>query len=948
MSWMESVIAALSPDDAVPLDRLVELQGLLDRHGLPDGTDHILSLLRRYYRDGLPSAEALQKMLARLEIDGDGRSIVARLVSFYGRLEEELGREQLALMTLPLSAVYAQDPLPLNVPLKRAFDVPLPRRASAVNLKLGLDVAAAITVDPRPDGAQAASQVAPGRHPVLVDMHGQLGVNTALNLPVQPVLFKGSAAGRVAVSLAYRYLNRTELSWGRVLVDNAARLRHTPFDIHDIARQLEDSELESILFDVEGSLALGGSIAVATPMGLIRHVDDVVSAGVGFRKDYKGKYRFRIDADPEQNGYVRLRIERERVDTVQTTASGGISMDLTALFERVRPAILAHLGSAQALVERILVFAEPGTFLREKAATWVESHDTEAWFNDLALSLITYDPSRQPSDVIGELLQKRFQTTGTKWAASADAMKDDLVGDLRNRLNLSDSIADKLQGWIGDAVSGFFEKANDELTSFIGDDDNYARLVDAWDEIGRHIDAELEDLDARTANLRELLQRTQERIGKAMLLIEQATEVRLSAQLAATTTTTRGADSDLALRFKRPGARARKVPDAWQRALTGDVASVIAEDAGNTPGADIQVIGGRLARFRQYRRGLDFEAVLMDFRLGGSSILESSVRIESDPWGNVQVVSSSATASDSARWLTTKRKLQLVEAHRLVLLDQVGGIGINTAFNHAEERLESDEIGDVLELFRDRGLISAQSVQEAQQYWNASPAEAKQGELVLRLDLGVDEVSALLHLDRSIVDFLDIARRTAANELGWAFGAHFLGKHNPRALLEFLEANGFAGNWPDILYGSDKARLQATARSIDDQEDLPAGFSTTYGLEGAIGAVQYCVDMLADLTGALRIMREIQALGSESLPDWDEQTWEDELGRRQDRIADHMKSWVTVSLGHTLFRKVRPQTVALFRTLAILAGKTPRQGHDLLSISINSPARGMKVIRRSA
>jgi hypothetical protein len=948
MSWMERVIQNLTMNTNIELSTLLQLQELIDKSPLPDGTDHILSLLHHFFQDGLPTIKAeLNQILSKLHLDKEDSSFISQLTKFYGDLEEHLGRDQLLLMTQSLAEVYNQDPTELTIPIKKTVRTDLPKVVDEIELilDLGLEASAVVTVDPRPSDVSFSPPTVSGRYPTLVQFDAQLGLKAGINLAVKPVLLQSSVNGRTQTSLTFRYLNLGSLTWGRVLVDNASRLQVTPFDLGGLARQLNNEQLHSIDFDVNGSVEFGGSVAVATPLSLITGAAAKLDAGVSFTQLSEGQFRFHIDSDPERIGYVRLQVDQLGSTTARSEIYGGLRMDLTVLIEKVRPTLLEHLGSAKTIVDKLTTFSEPSILIREKAEEWLNNQESKPWFNDLVLAVLAVDPSRKPSEVLSDMLLRRFETTTLKWEGSLDEIKTQLTEDLSNRLNLTDTIAKKLDNFINEAVSDFFAKANKEIKGFIESDRNYKKVIDAWDEAGRRINTTLDNPEQRATHLRELLQRIQERLGTTMLRVEEATEVRLAAKLSTTEALTDRRETELTLLFKARSGK-RKTQEAWSRTLTGDIANVVQEYAGNRVDADIQVIGGRLTSFLERSRTSGLEAVLLDFRLAGTSILNSNVRIESDPWGNVQVVTSSAKVSSVFDSPWTQRKLELFEAHRLVLASRVGGIELKTVFNHKEERLDTNDIKKVLRLFKKRALVDARTVQDVMAFWENHPGNSKAGELVIRLDLRSTEVERMLALDRSTAVWAEGVRRIASNELGWAFNAHFARKHNPRYLLKFLHESGMPDNWPDIIYQVDKNSLWRAMSGVNGFENVPMGFHTEHDLRSALIGVEQCIIMVDKMVAALLKMREMYGLADREL-DWDAARWTRELDQYQHEIANSMESWVKVSTIHTMFDQVRPQTIALFRALTLLAGRQPAEDTNLLTIGFNLANKGMKVLARS-
>jgi len=933
MSWVSGIIESLSESSrAGDLLLLSQLQDRLGRSGLPDGADDILTLLRRYRSGGLPTGNELNTVLAVLDVD---EAELERLVEFQRVLDHKLGQGPMRLLTQTLHDVVAADAPPLRVPIAAPVPISVPD-LKGFKLLLGAQAEAALVVDPNPELEPAFPNFPIDRKPVMVEFSGTLKGEAKAGLPINPITLSGSATGGLEVGLCYWFLNRRERRWGRVLVDNAMRLGDAlPLDLDRISDLLDGQELLAMRFNVDGRLNLGGEVAVSLPVELLTNADAVLGVGVGFTAVRSGLHSFRLRADPERPGNVLLGLQSGRTESNSGTTRLGVQIDFAAFFAAVGPQLQQHLGLTSAIIDELMPYVEPSRLIRERATSWLNERAGEAWFCEISRATLGVDPSCGPADVVAGLLSRRIETTALKWQARAEDVVQPVAEGLLADLALPGELRPRVEALVQEAVAEFFAEADDAIVGYVKSNARYKKVVKALGEIGERANGRLRSLDARAKELRRLLVRYQERVGEISRRVEEAAEAKLSASVSAEVSESVGWGSDLELSFRagEEGARA-----AWRQALSGDVDSVI-KRWGEVPDGPVLIAGGKLSTFVHQSRTRGIEIVLLDFQLGGRSILDTSVRVEADARGNVLALVSRASVEAERAFLAERRSLSFVESSRLALASLTSDLDLDLTLSHGGERLDPEEVRSILHCFVERDLLNPASAAFAVSYLQANPQQAREAELIVRMRLTVRELERLLGTGVSPVALADQAKAVAAEEVGWVIGRY--GRHNPGALLAFFVSCGLPGNWAQIIRSRQKSDLTALSAGINEQADVPSGFNTQYDFQNAIDHAAAMIDLRDHLAGLLLTMQEVHGLAS-TRPDWDRQRWQDELNERQRAIAGYVEPWVSVNLFRMLTGKARPLTIALFRCVLRLAGRVPKKGVNLVHAEIKLPGRAPK------
>ncbi|MCP5304923.1 MAG: hypothetical protein H6953_05720 [Chromatiaceae bacterium] len=930
MNWISRIIEGFSAiSRAGDLLLLSQLQDRLAGAHLPDGADDILALLRRFRSGGLPTGAELEALLAVLEID---QSELERLVAFQRTLDQRLGEGPARLLSLNLRDVAASDTPPLRLPITAPLPVPIPD-VEGFTLLLGAQAEAALVVDASPEPEPWFASFALDRCPVLVHFSGTLKGEVKAGLPLHPITLSGRSAAALNTGLRYWFLNRSERRWGRVLVDNAARLGDAlPLDLARIHDLLDSQELLAMRLDVEGQLDVGGEIAVSLPMELLANTEAALGVAVGFSAHRAGSHSFVARQDAVRPGNVLLSIVSGRTESSSVALRLGIQVDFSEYYQAIKPQLARYLGSAATIVEELKAFTEPSEMIRERATAWLNRRAGEAWFRDLALAGFGIDAARPPAEVIAGLISHRIETTALKWEKRAEAVVGPLAELLLADLDLSTELRPRIEAMVLDAIDEFIEKAGEAIAAYVKSSTRYKQVAKALDEIGEGSNDRLRSVDARADELRRLLSRYQQRIGEIGRRVEEATEVRLSARIAADASASQGTGSELELSFRPDDAQART---AWRQVLTGDLRSVV-KTWGGTSDGPVQVLDGRLSRFARRTRGRGFDVVLLDLQLSGRSILDTAVRVEADARGNVLAVVSRASVEQERSLLAERRTLRFVESSRLALASLTSDLDLDLTLSHGGNRLDPDEAQSILRCFAERDLLSQASAAFAAGYLQTHPQEAKEAELIVRMRLTDEEVRRLLGVGMTAADLADRTKALAAEEIGWAIDQY--GVHNPRALLAFCTSNGLPGTWAQIIRSRQKSDLTALSAGINDQSALPSGFNTVFDFQNALDHAAAMIDLRDHLVGLLLTMQEVHGLAATE-PDWDPPRWQEELDARQRIIAEHVAPWVEVSLFRMIRDKARPLTIALFRCVLRLAGRVPVAGSNIVRAEIKVAGR---------
>jgi hypothetical protein len=590
-----------------------------------------------------------------------------------------------------------------------------------------------------------------GRKAVAVHFAAELKARAEAGLRVAFLTLRGEAGAGANAELTYYFLNRADRRWGTAVVNNVTRLGTSPFDLKGLEAQFRRGELMGLLVRARGNLDYAGRVGVATPLGVLQRGNIKLEAGLAFAARRAGEFRFEVRPDPDREQSVLVAINRESSLERQSSASLAVSVDLSELYATVKPELVEHLGDAGELLEDIEAWLMPSEQWRKNAAELLKTTISNDGLRELAAATLGVDAAKKPEEVLQRLAGERIMAVAGDW--------EEATPQVARRL--ADHVAGELETWVKGILTDWRKGAEKAMKDFVKEDARFRKVADALMEIDESVEGALGDLDQRLAAARLLVKRTAEMLEKLRKAAQDATEIKLAARLGWERRQASGEGLEALLRFKLQG---RDAPKALRQVLLGQIAPVFDDLARGRLSKSVELLEGQFSGFLSSVQTTSAEVVLLDFAVGGRSVLSANTRFQADASGNV-TVTSQASLSQGITLPWERRTFSLTESLHLAAAARLGTFDLRATVSKREAEWDEDDIRGFLAGLPAAGLVGAETVREVTRYVGQHHDQLRGAELSLDLRLDDAGVRALMSTGLSEAQARERARRAAAEEL---------------------------------------------------------------------------------------------------------------------------------------------------------------------------------------
>jgi hypothetical protein len=783
-----------------------------------------------------------------------------------------------------------------------------------------------------------------------IRVEGNLVTKGSATLPFSVGTASGTLSTGAACALEYYFAVPDQSSiYAMALCERVGHLPD-PFDFDSVFEGFSNSDLAGVHYEFDGSAALNVSVSVADTGALAAGIKADLGATIKVGFGLAGKYYLTFRAsDRGSDGKVRIiaALSRERRRNSELSLKLGATVDLAALATKVHAILANALGEWDDVLKEIKPFLSPGTWLRDKAGSVIESQANElikdkslrdALASDLqgVIGVGTPDDSALTQWLSDQLTGAMDRAQG--WAIDKSAAADKIVSDLGRLLPsfAQAEVQNKLKGAAGSLVG----KIADDLTSEVDRLFTSGRkpLGKALKKLNAVSNDKVADADAALAGVRELIVRYDALFGKILAATEDAARSKVSiavqiseAALASTTMEIEGT-------FLNRSDVSREI---FRALISGEFTALLRLLDQPDGGVDFMLDPAKsnLKRFASRTGKFGVEFVALGFGVTGSELFSAEAGVFVDGTGKVQV-DAKARLEKRFEALDAEREIELISSYSLVqarALETAGAppsadrsLGLALTISHIDNSLQRHEVERFVGSLVDASLIDVSARETARSTFNAWIGNAGENgklEATLQLKLALDRtslsrllgvggtetLSALTRERRTAIvrQAFDLLKDSSADQRPLIDKAiTFLAKEKPKASLD------------ELLMDESRTHrllLQPVTGSLIPR--LPTEFEP---FDDAMSLAHGLLEMIEQL-------RKIYFSKPEERRDSDPLTWSaDDYRDAERKSVKAMRGWL--QLNNVLFwtdSKVHPRTIAFVETLATLSGLDPLKSLSL-------------------
>ena len=917
MNWIGTQVGSLlNPEQEAELARsLAELQALLGATPLADGTNDAISLLDKL-------AQGLH-----VPVDTLPPALVARLAAWFDKARTtNPDIQRLRALLSPLSAMNSpagSQVKSINWPLNAQAD----GSADAIQLKLPLSLSGNASAGLVACAAlpQNAGQPPAGSLPLQISLAGNVAVTASATLPVNYFTLSASAASQDSLAFDFYSLHPGETLLVAAVAAALERLSTSPFDLGDVATRLRNREWQCVVATGKGTVSLSGRIALASPFSLAGGKLNLADLAYGYSATLDGQFSYQLRADGDQPGKVVLQLSRNKGNSQTQDAAAKVGVDLDSALARIQAEALPCLQKASAILGQADTLLQPGAAIRQQLQDSLGKLDegTASLLTPLLEGLLGFKSGRGALDALHEVLTQEITTRSLDVDKQVNLSAGQLLDLVLARLGVPDGRRQDLHGKLDAGIAGALDRirgqADQKLTQ-IAEKNGAPAVADALQQSGIQVQGALAAAGQAVAGVRALVLRYRQLAAQLCANLGSSTALKLNASLSHTQTDTASATLDLVLRFDPTIAAAGT---AFRLAMLGAFDGAL--ELGRSGGQGVEVLDCRLRRVLASTRDTGLEVAVLGLSVSGGTLLGQDTAVDLDGAGNITVLSTADMAK--RRGLNGEtRSLRVADVFALAAAKATRSLKLDITLSQEDSNLDVNEAVSFFQSLTDAGLLSAGRAAQAGQYLQdnstTAPGSNHAGRLDVNLDLAGGDLDTLMGVGQADPDFASRVRQVAADEMAQAYvrSTRLTEKNILDLLNEHYEI---------------EATLSATIQAFDDRtfvdgkpgEGLPLG-SPAWNHALAVNRMHQLCDELVLALSAMRSLYQISDQDLAALKD--PATYQ----KRQDEIMLYAKDGVPTDFpglfGH---EAVNAATVALFRILAILAGKSPGQG-DVLSATM--------------
>ena len=931
MSWLTAHANTLLnlDQDKQNLADLMNLGQLLASEPLADGTDNPIALLEKLRRGDVD-----------LDVLKDKSEVLKRLQEWYQKAVESSAASnkdiaRLRRLLMPLSeacAAKGDDTADWIWPAEGGVAIP---EKLDIQLKAALSGKAQIRMEVCPSLPDKGGQRPVDSVVLMLGVDGSLDVQADIGLPIGNFAVAAQASASGGFSSEFYSLHPGSMICVPAISAAISRLNSSPFDLAAIGKRFSDHELQCIKLTGRGKLDMGGRIALASPMSLADKSVQLAIFSCGYTATMVGEFDYTIRADEKQYGNIALYLRRRRGNGSQRQVEVKIGLDLTSAYQRIHKELQPNLKKTTELLQGVETWLAPGEMIQEQLRKSIGKLDSnhEKLLAPLLESLLGFKPGRNVTDALCLALTEEVVKIMADLEGDIQTRADAIVDSLVSRLGLSSSHRQDVIASLSDKVNKGLAKLRAKVDGDLkklADKKSAKEISDVLDEIGEKFQSNLDEVDAKLAGLRLLMQRYRGMAEKLYKGLEAVSEVKVEANLNHLTEHSDERSVDLALSFD-PTVDAAK--QAWRQALLGSFGQAMELAGSKKSGVEIRECAVQHVVGDSEKNTL--QVAVLGFALESSSLLRRNTQIDIEADGNISVLSEGAISKLRALGNESKT-IRFANAYALATAKRTQSLQLSVSLSYEDKNLKMGEVKGFFDSLVTAGLLSEGAKKGAVQFLGEldsnAPGLNKQGRLDVSLPLSADELQSLLGVSQSLDVYSATVKQVAAQEMATVVLAQEASLTREANVLKELSEYTLSTIAPtlvgNILTGVGPARGGHT-------DDI-----RRWNLAEKINRFHALCDELAE---TLVAMRKLYESSFDDLKHWTPEIWQE----KQESILLRAKGNVPGDFPSVFGEKVRPRTLALFRILARLSGRLDAYD-DVLTATMTLGSGEARQVRRIA
>ncbi|WP_346838938.1 hypothetical protein [Microbulbifer sp. SAOS-129_SWC] len=490
---------------------------------------------------------------------------------------------------------------------------------------------------------------------------------------------------------------------------------------------------------VEYSLFEGGKLVEAT-------------AGINVDASYRAKRDFAllVQCDHDNPQQLLVDIKRVRGREIDSSVGLGVQVDIAGAARQLRETVVEpRLGKFADIYAGFKPYLQPGTLLQQESSAAlddaVERLSSDAQIRTaLRFALGGKADTAQLQRALSARLVRCLDSNVAVYARASDAgLGHDVADTLGGELSLPDAAREKLVAEVQTLVTAL----QDKLTAAVkqradaASDTLVTELGALNQRVRNAMDTAATTLDKASAGVREALAQIDARIHTIARQLNAAAERKIKLRILSTEKSLRQRQATMRLRLDSHSTAAAD----FYRTLVGGRLEAL-DSLLTTPVNGIEIVSGSASELFGRHHSDGIELSLLGLSLGESSIVDSSVKIETDAAGNVAIQSQLA-AKRVLDGIHETQSIGFLSQLKLRNLKRGRSLPLDLTVTQADERLELQELQRFLDSLSGCGLLSpgaAIKAVNAYRHWQSAGNRHINARVAAVLQIDGDYVQKLM------------------------------------------------------------------------------------------------------------------------------------------------------------------------------------------------------------
>lgn len=775
-----------------------------------------------------------------------------------------------------------------------------------------------------------------------------------MNIPLLRLEAKGKATasvdadipfnmGHIAVTttasasdrLGYYYnLSPADAASTPVAVAAAKRLADlpNPFDLADVARVFDSSDLIALEMAPQGNTELKVTIGLGADFELAKGVSGKFDLAVDARVSLAGQYALtlrKLPRLPGQEHPIECIISRSRRSENELGVALGVELDLAGLAARLRSMLTTYSGFTGNLLAKVRPLLSPGTYVRDQLATKVAAVvaglNADAAFkaalNKDARAVLGYGRAGGISafltDEITGVLDRVSGTLNGTAAAAAGQVADKaiaLLGAQYAELTGVPAANAQLKAAISGLIGDYTAKAATELAALTTPE--FEALDKLLGEAGVVITGVANAADKALAGLRQLVDKHDALLARITGEVENEARRRIRLRIAESETRWAGKGYQVKGVFNNSGDGAQAI---YRQLWKGNWEQIAALLATNSPDFTLDREASRVTLSAGAESEGTLDLIIFGFGISAKRTILSEGTIAIDGFGNLLLVSK-AEIDDAINGVRGAIRFQFADVLSLAFAGRSNGAltaELGFGINWEDQNLTRGEVEAFVKSLENAGLLASGATLKASSLFDRWIGPGKERKLAgqLRTRLALDN-RQFRALQDAVYPMFDPQKSRRLELFGVAFG-------RLNVVVDGREERAIAAI-RERLFNSQAGKALSDLQVLMNLVQSPITEIQTLGkldLDKLGGLMKWQdePDVVKLMEGVVRAYGLVEALDtlyrlSVLVPETDLEAQLREIRASQKRIANQVDDWFRVK--SKLLRWVSPEVSD--RSIALL------------------------------